>query len=281
LVKPWWLLVCVACSGEHDTPRERSVPRPAGDSRRSIDVRVTGAPISIRGVEIAHAASPGVLELGYRVEAKDHKLSVPARVMCLVGGYNVVYPAGSEGKLPGPRLVTLFRPDPFSEPVTACEAVFFVGEQQVATACYRNGELVDGACPAGTFPPPRRLTSFGVEVTRAVLELRRGTALVSGLFTLAEPLAEGRRFAAQIRCEDAAGVATGEGEFAFLPLESIPVGASVYGPVAIFLDRTPEPSAACELRIVSRALSGAPTEQIHARYCLTTGVVRAGDCSEK
>ncbi len=289
-MKPWWLLALVACSGERDTPREATPPRPVGGEsssdgpswrRGSIDVQVTGAPISIRGVEIVPSPdSPGVLELGYRVEAKDPRLSVPARVMCRVGGYNVVYPASAEGKLPGPRLATLFRPDPFSEPVTACEAAFFVDERQVAAACYRDGELVNGACPPDTFPPPRRLTEQSVEIARAMLELRHGTALVSGLFTLAEPLADGRRFATQIRCEDAAGVATGEGELAFLPLDRIPVGASVYGPAAIFLDRTPAPDAICELRVVSRALSGAPTEQIHAHYCLTTGAVRAGECPE-
>jgi len=48
----------------------------------------------------------------------------------------------------------------------------------------------------------------------------------------------------------------------------------------MFLDRTPQPTAVCDLRVVSRATSGAPTEQIHARYCLTTGAVRAGDCPE-
>ncbi|HEU4615252.1 MAG TPA: hypothetical protein VFS15_24330, partial [Kofleriaceae bacterium] len=56
------------------------------------------------------------------------------------------------------------------------------------------------------------------------------------------------------------------------------VGASVYGPIAMFLDRTPQPTAVCDLRVVSRAIDGAPTEQIHARYCLTTGAVRAGEC---
>ncbi len=270
-----------ACSRDAGEQRAAAVEQGAG--RDSIDLRVTGAPVAIRGVELtAQPESPGAFVLGYRVEAADTKLQVPARIMCRVGRYNVVYPASTEGKTPGPRLATLFRPDPFTDVARACEATFFLrGEDQtIAAACYRDGELADGGCPPGTFPAPPHLTASSVEIARASLELRHGTALVSGLFTLFEPLAPGRRFATQIRCQDEAGVATGEGELAFLPLDRIPVGASVYGPVAIFLDRTPAPTATCDLRVVSRATAGAPTEQIHARYCLTTGAVRAGDCKQ-
>jgi hypothetical protein len=280
-MKPWWLVVLVACSRDSG---DRRTPPPVehAPGRHSIDLHVTGAPLSIRGVELSRSeASRGAFELGYRVEASDPGLQVPARIMCRVGGYNVVYPASAEGKVPGPRLATLFRPDPFTDVASACEVTFFLrgSPQPIAAACYRDGELVDGPCPAGTFPPPRRQTTYSVELTQAALELRHGTALVSGLFTLIEPLAPDRRFAMQIRCEDDDGVATGEGELAFLPLDRIPAGASVYGPVAIFLDRTPAPTANCELRVVSRATRGAPTERIHARYCLTTGAVRAGECA--
>lgn len=277
-MRPWWLVAVVACSSEREARHDPAPIPPHEETRRSIDLGVEGAALSIRGVELAPALAPGVMELGYRVEAKDHTLHVPARIMCRVGGYNVVYPASTEGKRPGPRLAALFRPDPFSEAVEACEVVFFANDRQIAAACYRDHELVAGACPPGTFPPPRTTTDLSVELARAALELRHGTALVSGLFTLVQPLGEGQRFAMQIRCEDDAGTASGEGELAFLPLETIPVGASMYGPVAIFLDRTPQPTAMCELRVVSRAITGSPTEQVHARYCLTTGAVRAGDC---
>jgi hypothetical protein len=279
-VKPWWLVVLVACSSERSEPPPRPAP-PLGEGRHSVDLTVSGAPLSIRGVEIAPwPKSPGVLELGYRVEARDRSLQVPARITCHVGGYNVVYPSGGEGKVAGPRLAALYRPDPFSETASACEIVFSLGERPIAHACYQGGALRDGACPADAFPPPRRTTQGSVELTRASLELRHGTAIVSGLFTLFEPLAPDRRFATQIQCDDSTGTASGEGELAFLPLDRIPAGSSVYGPVAIFLDRTPEPTASCELRIVSRATSGAPTEQVHARYCMTTGAVRAGACSQ-
>ncbi len=279
-MKPYWLVLVLACSREQAEPREHTSPTKT-DARRSIDVTVTDVPLSIRGVELSPVPrSPGVLELGYRVESRDSSVQVPARIMCHVAGYNVVYPSGSEGKVTGRRLAALYRPDPFSEAASVCEVSFFLGARTIASACYRDGELRDGACPAEAFPAPQRTTTLSVELTRGSLELRHGTALVSGLFTRVEPLAPGRRFAAQIRCEDADGVASGEGDLAFLPLDQIPVGASVYGPVAIFLDRTPHASASCELRIVSRPVEGSPVEQIHARYCMTTGAVRAGSCAQ-
>ena len=280
-MKPWWLVLVVACSRDRDAPRELPEPAPRGsESRHSIDVTVTGAPLSIRGVELAPARAGGVFELGYRIEARDKTLQVPAQIMCRVGGYNVVYPSGDEGKVVGPRLAALYRPDPFKEQAKACEVEFLLGDRQIAAACYRDGELVDGACSAETFAPPARKTTFSVELAHASLELRHGTALVSGLFTLAEALAPNRKFAAQIHCEDATGVASGEGDLAFLPLDRLRAGASMYGPVAIFLDRAAEPTAACDVRIVSRATDGMPTEQVHARYCMTTGAVRAGECSQ-
>lgn len=269
----------VACSREHESPGQ---PPPRLESRHSIDVTVTGAPVSVRGVELTPAPNqPGVLTLGYRIESRDPSAAVPARILCRVGGYNVVYPTTDEDKLPGRRLATLFRPDPFAEPVEACEVTFLRNDVAIAAACYRGGVLADGACPQEAFPPPPRATQFSVELTRASLELRHGTALVSGLFTVFEPLAAGRRFATQLRCEDPAGTASGEGELAFLPLDQLPAGASMYGPVAIFLDRTPAPTAACELRVISRATVGPPTEQIHAHYCLTTHAFGPGDCSQK
>ena len=281
-MKPWFVLLVVACSREHDEPREVRQPAPRGsESRYSIDVHVSAAPLSIRGVELTPSPrSPGVFELGYRVEARDRSLQVPAQIMCRVGGYNVVYPSGNEGKVVGPRLAALYKPDPFNEQPLACEVEFLLAGRRIAAACYRDGALADGACSAGTFPPPPRKTTFSVELAHASLELRHGTALVSGLFTVAEPLAANRKLAAQIRCEDKAGVSSGEGELAFLPIDRLPAGTSMYGPVAMFLDRTAEPSATCELRLISRATDGAPSDQTHARYCMTTGAVRAGECSQ-
>ncbi|HEY5926139.1 MAG TPA: hypothetical protein VIV11_30850 [Kofleriaceae bacterium] len=279
-MKPCWLLVVAACSQERDEPRELPPPAPRAEARQSIDVTVTGAPVTIRGVELSLSSrARGVFELGYRVESAQAGVQVPAQIRCRVGGYNIAYPSGNEGKVAGRRLAALFKPDPFTDTASACEVRFFLDSKgPIAAACFAGGKLGDGTCPAETFPLPARTTTFDVELTRAALELRHGTALVSGLFTVFAQLADNRRFVTQIRCEDNAGIATGEGELAFLPLGDLERGDSLYGPVPMFLDRTLEPTATCELRIASRVIDGPPTEQIHARYCLTTGSIRAGSC---
>ena len=281
----------IACGSKRDEHREaplagsaRTTAIEGSGSRRSIDVTVEGAPISIRGVELAPTATLGVLELGYRVEARaaGAKPTVPGRIMCRLADYNVVYPASSEGKQPGPRLTSQFRPDPFAEAPRTCEVVFWVDDRRVAAACYQDGELSDGACPTGSFPPPPAPTggpTDGIHLTRANLELRADAAVVTALYTLAEPLHASRRFAGKIKCEDSRGTASGEGALTFLPLDRIPVGASVFGPLALFLDRTPEPTASCELALVSRSTTGAAAEEIHAKYCLTTSAVQVGPCA--
>lgn len=274
-MRPWWLVALVACSDE----RQQRKPLKIEHSRRSIDVTVTGAPISIRGVELARGRDIGALELGYRVEANDTTINVPARITCRVGGHNVVYPSSGAGKVAGPRLTSVFRSDPFVEEPQVCEVGFYVADRRVASACYRGGEIKDGACAVGTFAPPARRTQYSIELAQPALELHDGSAVISALYTVLDPLPSNRQLAGQIRCEDAKGVATGEGDFAFVPLDQLTPGTSVYGPLAIFLDRTPTHDATCELRIVSRATTGgAPTEQVHARYCLTVGAVQAGGC---
>ena len=274
-MKPWWLLAIVACSEKRERREPLSIER---DGRRSIDVTISGAPITIRGVELVPGRDIGVLELGYRVQASDTRIAVPARITCRVAGHNVIYPDSDAGKVAGPRLTSVFRADPYVEQPQLCEVGFYVGDRRVGSACYQRGELHDGACAPGSFTPPARTTQFSVELVQPSLELHDGSAVISALYTLLDPLPPGRRLAGQIRCEDASGVATGEGDFAFVPLDQVGAGMSVYGPLAIFLDRTPAHDAACELRIISRGTEGPPIEQVHAQYCLTTGAVRAGGC---
>lgn len=276
-MKPAVLLLLVACSQERHEPPPASHPVTA---RTSIDVTVQGrAPVSIRGVEISRTGNG--LELGYRVEASDRTLSVPGEIMCRVHGYNLVYPATASGKVAGPRLTGLFKPDPFSESPALCEISFRFEGRRIAAACFHDGELTDGACPEGSFPPPDSTGQSGVTLEHAALELREDAAVVTGIYTLVTPLPAGHRLAAHISCDDAAGTIVGEAGFAFVPLDRLAAGSSVYGPVAILLDRKPKQLAACDLRLLSRATearAGTP-EQEHAHYCLTTAAVRVGRCT--
>jgi hypothetical protein len=142
-----------------------------------------------------------------------------------------------------------------------------------------TGALRDGACPPGACPPPQVTSSGSVALERASLELHDATAVVTALYTLVEALPAWRRFAAAIACRDSSGDTSGEGALAFVPLDTIPVGASIYGPLTVALERTPAGDASCDVRLVSRATTGsAAQEQTHARYCITPRAVRAGPC---
>lgn len=231
--------------------------------------------MSIRGVEVV--PSGNALELSYRIESPDKTLSVPGEMMCRVHGYNLVYPATTSGKTAGPRLTGLFKPDPFGETPARCEVSFRLAGRRIAAACFQGGDLTDGSCPAGSFPPPDA-GGAGVTLEHAALELREDAAVVTGIYTLVSPLPERHRLAAQISCDDAAGPIVGEAALPFVPVEELPAGASVYGPVAMLLDRKPVPLAACDFRLLSRDPRGS-SEVEHAHYCLTTAAVRVGRCT--
>jgi hypothetical protein len=209
------------------------------------------------------------------VDARDDRATpVPADLICRLAGHNVLYPTPAEGKLPGPRLTSQFRPDPFVEVPQACEVVFSYGTRPVARACYRDGELHDGACPDGTFPPPARTTSQPIELGRASLEVRDRAVVITALFTVHEAPPPAHRLAGTVRC----GAHRGEGDLPFVPLDRAAPGTSVFGPLAVFLAETPPADAECELALVARPTAGAAVDRVFATYCLTSGAVRVGTC---
>lgn len=283
-MKPRWLGVLVACSPEGSGRIEPPAPVVRDEARQSIDVSSTGVPVTIRGVEVVPRPDHS-LEVTYRVDAKGPAL-VPARTMCRVGDRNVVYPMTVAGKVAGPRLASLYRPDPFNQAPHACEVLFFYAPDErtpwrdTGRACWQGGKLRDGACPADSFPPPVLPTAGGVVLEKAALELHDSTAVVTALYTLALPLERDRRLLASISCDDATGKTSGQAAFTFLPLEEIPPGSSVFGPLTIPLERTPAADASCSLDIFSRVrvADSSGGRRIHAQYCLTAHTVRAGGC---
>lgn len=296
-MRPWFVLALTACSPSREEPK----PAPRHEEpRHSIDLTVEQQGIAIRGVELVRAGKN--LELGYRIEAaKD--VVVNAEIMCRVHGYNLLYPTSPTGKVPGPRLTATFRPDPFDDVPQVCEVDFthVAGgvsanathleqmfqapvDSPIARACFRDNVLVDGACERGTFRSTKddamaqlRATA-DVEIEHGKLEIKEDAAVLTALFTKVEPMASGH-YALQLSCADAGGPIIGEAGFAIVPLDRIGESVSVYGPVPILLDRKPQPLAACDLRIVSRAAQGPPNERLHAAYCATTQAIRAGRCT--
>ncbi len=300
------VLIAFGCSQQREPPSGGSPVALEGGGRgkRSIDVTVdvatdpsgSGRPaVAIRGVEVVAGNRLGELEVSYRVTAAS-SARVPARITCRVGERNVVYPASAAGKVAGPRLSSVFRPDPFVEVPRACEIEFRFRtteqdpiEQTIGRACWQPGEgdrrgetgsVRNGACDAALFPPPPLYADGSVVIERAALELRDKTAIVTGLYTVRERLAADRRFGSEIVCEDRQGTTSGEGDLAFVPLDTLAAHASIFGPLTMYLDRTPSNDARCVLRIVSRANNDAGHEQTHARYCINLRAVRAGACRD-
>ena len=274
-MKPWLLVALAACS-----PSREDVPaaQRRTESRKSIDIKMPpGLLFSVRGVEIARGPKHS-LELTYRVESSDPKLELPGEITCRIQGFNLVYPMTATGKIPGPRLTSLWRPDPFAEDPEHCQIDWLMNEATYASACYRGGELVTGACPPGSFPKrtedelKKNLAgAFVVDLVHATFSVHEGAATTSGIFTILERLQDGHRIIAQLACDDSRGPIRGETGMPLVPLERISVGASVYGPAAILLDRTPADGAPCVFRLVSRGSSGPPHEKELAKYCVTAG----------
>jgi hypothetical protein len=263
------IVAAIAACGSHEDRREKAQP----ETRHSIDVTTRDRAYAIRGVEPAWPR--GELQVSYRAETTA--APVVAEIKCRAGGYNVVYPAIGGGT----RQTAVFRPAPFDAFDEPCEVAFYAGTggKQIAAACVKGGAIADGVCPKGSFPPPPRQSRNDVELAKASLELRESTAVFTSLWTVAVPLEPDRHFVGQVRCTDDQGTVVGEAPAPFLALERMPAGTSVYGPLVIPLDRTPAPTARCELRILSRPEAPPLDELRHGTYCATSSGILLGPCS--
>lgn len=283
-MRPWFAVALVACSSGDHSDRPAPSPTVPSDPRSSIDITVKDLPVSIRGVEV-RARPGGDLEITYRAEGPEAGALFPTLTVCRVGGRNLVYPVAAAGKVAGPRLTSLFRTDPFGEAASVCLISFLympsegVASQIAGSACFDAGTLRDGPCASATFPPPELPTAGAVVLEQSLLELRDNSAVVTALFTLTQPVERQRRLLGTLSCDDPKGAITGEADLAFVPLDTISVGNSVYGPVTFALDRMPVADAQCAFQIVSRPVGEAPGgDRVLAQYCLTKTAVRTGRC---
>ena len=272
------MLAACSSSGRDQPPPAQHKP----EARHSIDIEpFAKAPFSVRGVEVARGPQHS-LELGYRIEASDKSLLVPAEFTCRVQGFNLVYPMTATGKTVGPRLTALWRPDPFDQDPELCQIDWLLRDAGYASACYRGGELASGACPPDSFPKrtedelKKNLAgAFAIDVVHATAATRDGALTLSGIFTNLERYPDKHRLLALVSCGDTSG----EAAMPLLPMERLSVGSSVFGSATVLLDRTPADGTQCVFRIVARAPAGPANEKELAKYCVTAGSPTVATCA--
>jgi hypothetical protein len=286
LMKYALLLVLVACSSKKraeppppaPTPVAKpdapvAIPRPTMKSSQPIDLPDAG----ITGLQLvpivamhdgSAAAEKGVFDIRWR-EPKRHD----SGIVCRIESYNLAYfgePDLDEGAKPDEHEV-LYRPDPFVLEPKVCEVRFLDDHHAViARACYQDGTMTAGACPAGTFPPPKLPDGMAVGVQGASAhQSGNSTIQIKALFTVARPLADEPSFA--LRCDgNTSKPDEGEG---FVPLSRLAAGESLYTwKLAPFMNKpvTSDPKQ-CELRIFTK-------KRTLGTACIAEGSTEPGPC---
>jgi len=236
------------------------------------DAGITGVqliPVVAMDQGSAHAEK-GVFDVRWH-EPKRHD----SGVVCRIESYNLAYfgqPDLDESAAPDEHEV-LYRPDPFVLDPKVCEVRFVDAKRQVvARACYQDGTMTEGACPAGTFPPPKLPDRMAIDVQGASVHREGGDGSglgVKALFTIGQPPAQEVSFA--IRCD---GVTSepdpGEG---FVPLSRLAAGETLYTWQLVFTMNkrlTGDPKQ-CELRVFTKT-------KTLGTFCIAEGSTEPGPC---
>ena len=265
--------------GQDVTLSMRNTPRvdiPTSESKLTL-TGVTLLPVASVGADGKLTHEAGVFHIEFQAAGTG---AVRLETMCRVGTKNLVFTLGTTSEDltdKGVRVSSAFRPDPYKVAPKVCElhfyyrtAKFALHEVQVATACYRNNAITEGRCPPDAFPPPAFPDGFTAAIEPQSLQFVESALQVRAVVTVGARLAEGMEYSAVARCEvDKKQIARGEDDLGFLDLASLPPGASVEGPLVVFLDHQPHEDARCELQLTSVPKSGkAAKRTIHATYCL-------------
>jgi hypothetical protein len=123
---------------------------------------------------------------------------VESGVVCRVESYNLAYFSmiDTDDSLAKGQHSVFWHPDPFVIDPEVCEVRFLDAKHAtIASACYRAGNMTEGPCPAGTFPPPKMDPGQVLDVQGAtVYAITNGTTHVRdginirALYTVAAPL---------------------------------------------------------------------------------------------
>jgi len=298
------IIVLVGCSGKSDapaptpSPASALAPKPNAAPKNKLASVTATAPLEIHDVGFLPLGDmKGPYPYAYSVDftaTRDRaKAEVEAHVRCRVGGLNLVSLAPNASD----HESASFYADPFDDAGKTCEVRFYElandRESIVARACYRDGTLADGACPAGVFPPPVFPAGQKIDF-RTVASPKRfdapippiamtdGNIQMSAIITVGEPLGE-HVAAYKLRCEGDNKVFSVADTIEFVPVWRMEAGESAYAWEFILHPKDPPVTKIdrCELEILAmsrtaKTISGASL----GRFCIpASGASTPGACT--
>ncbi len=284
------LLAVAACSSKHAPPATTGsaagsaqgsarvtpappMPRPTMKASPPIDLpdaaitKLRVMPFVAMGQNGSASAEKGVF--GIEWTSASH---YDATTVCRIEAYNLAYSGMQDlnDSAKPDEHDALYRPDPFVLDPHVCELRFSDGKKIVARACYRDGALDAGACPAGTFPPPKLPEKMAIDVQGASLALTNGGGLqVKAMFTVGKALPDAKT-SFSIVCDGIPSQpAAGEG---FVPLSKLAAGETLFTWQLSFFMNKPltKLPAKCELTVTNKTKLGT--------FCIHEGSTEPGAC---
>lgn len=283
----WLLLVALAAcssksapppppakgSAQPPPPAKPALPRPTMKASPPIDLPDAGITklrvmpfVSVDGKGSA-SVEKGSFNVEWTAKPKYDEATV-----CRVEAYNLAFFSFqdlNDDAKPNEH-EALYHPDPFVIDPHVCEVRFADKGKIIARACYTDGALVAGACPAGSFPAPKLPDKMAMDMQGASLSLtNEGGVQVKAMFTAGKALPDDKTTFA-IVCD---GVKSkpdpGEG---FVPLSRLLAGETLFEWQLSFVMDKPFKALPkqCQLTITNKTQLGT--------FCIHEGSTDAGRC---
>lgn len=278
------LLVLVACSSRSSAPPSQgsgsASPKPMRPPLPPPPTMKMTKPIDLADGRIKELQLIPTVALGnprkgeFDIRWRSPKL-IDTGVVCRVETYNLAFfshPDLDESLDRGQHSV-FWHPDPFVLDPTVCEVRFVDAKHRTfASACYRAGNMTEGPCPSGTFPPPAMDPGQLLDIQGATVHAEDRSLEVKALYTVAKPVT------------DVSFEATCDGEKSarervedLIPLDKLHAGETLFAWELSLRFPKPLPKERpdqCELRAYARG-------KAIGAFCISEGSTERGPCARK
>jgi hypothetical protein len=276
------LLLVAACSSkssppppaqgsavEKPAPMRPPVPEPPTmKSSKPIDI----ADGAIKQLQLIPTVSPGSPSKGeFDIRWRSPAL-IESGIVCRVESYNLAYfsAADTDESLEKGQHSVFWHADPFVIDPEVCEVRFVDAKRAtIASACYRAGNMTEGPCPEGTFPPPKMDPGQVLDIQGATATAHERGLNIKALYTVAAPLTN---VSFDATCD---GVKTNaETADELVPLDKLRPGETTFAyNLPLILDKplAKERPDKCELRA---SINGKRL----ATFCIAEGQTDRGAC---